>query len=176
MPIFAKPLTPRKFKDQEFRKEILFAVGKTAKDVKKDFEKTTKTWKKKPVFEIVIAIGPKSADFLVGTDDEIYSYVDQGTKPHPIFAGIYTGKSNKKSLYFQWAGPGSYSAKTVPNVLGSRSGGSSGPMVNKAWVDHPGTEPRNFSKMIKRIWTPIYKKRIEQAISRANKKSNHAYK
>ena len=167
MPIFAKPLTPRKFNDKAFLDEITKEVNRTAKDVKKDFEKTTKTWKKKPVFEIVIAIGPKSADFLIGTDDEIYGYVDQGTRPHVILPTKPGGV-----LAFQ----SKFSPKTVPNVLGSRSGRSGGNTVFSRGVIHPGTEPRNFSKMIKRIWTPIYKKRIEQAISRANKKSNHAYK
>lgn len=175
MAILVKPLRPKKFKDREFRKEVLFAAGKAARDIKKDFQQTVKTWKRKPTFEMVVAVGPKSIDILVSTDDEIYGYVDKGTKPHPIFAGIYTGKSDKKSLYFQWGGKGSYSPKTIPNVIGSRSGGSSGPMVNKAWVDHPGTKARNFDKIIAKKWEPIYKRRIEQALSRANKKSGHAY-
>lgn len=166
MAILAKPINPKKFNDKAFLQEFETEARRTAKDMKKDFQQTVKTWKRKPTFEMVVAVGPKSIDILVGTDDEIYGYVDKGTAPHLILPKKPGGK-----LRFQ----SNYKAKTIPNVIGSRSGGSSGNVVFSDGVIHPGTEARNFDKIIAKKWEPIYKRRIEQALSRANKKSGHAY-
>ena len=167
MAILAKPITPRKFRDDVFRKEIFIIAKKTARDIKKDFEKTTKTWKTKVKFEMIVAVGPRSIDVLVATDNEIYGYVDRGTKEHIIQpkkpGGVLAFKSQ-------------YKPKTIPNLIGSKAGGASGNTVFASWVLHPGTKARNFEEAILKKWTPIYKRRIEQAISRANKKSGHAYK
>lgn len=166
MAILAKPISPRKFRDDVFRKEIFITAKKTARDIKKDFEKTTRTWKTKVKFELIVAVGPKSIDILVATDDEIYGYVDRGTKEHLIqpkkAGGVLAFKSQ-------------YKPKTIPNMIGSKSGGASGETVFAAWVIHPGTKARNFDKVIAKKWTPIYKRRIEKAISVANKKSGYAY-
>lgn len=164
--ILAKPIKPKKFRDDVYRKEILFAAGKIAKEIKKDFEKTVKSWNTKPKFEIIIAVGPNSIDVLVGTDDEVYNYVDLGTKEH-----IIQPKKPGGTLAFK----SQYKPKTIPNVIGSRSGGASGDTVFAKWVIHPGTKARNFSKTITKNWERKFKRRIEQALSRANKKSGHAY-
>lgn len=166
MTILTKPIKPKKFKDDVFRKELLFAAGQTARDIKKDFEKTVKTWDNKPKFEIIVAVGPKSIDIFIGTDDEVYGYVDKGTKEH-----IIQPKKPGGTLAFQ----SQYKPKTIPNMIGSRSGGSSGETRFAKWVIHPGTKARNFSKIIKKKWARIYKRRIEKALRIANKNSGHAY-
>jgi len=166
MALIVKALTPKKFKDDVFRKEIFITAKTTARDIRNDFQKTVSTWERKPKFEMIVAVGPNSIDIYVGTDDEIYGYVDRGTKEHIIQpkkpGGVLAFKSQ-------------YKPKTIPNMIGSRSGGSSGNTVFASWVIHPGTKARNFDKVIQKKWTPIYKRRMEQAISRANKKSGHSY-
>lgn len=142
------------------------AVGR---DVKKDYERTTKTWSEKPEFEILISLvgGPT---VLVATNSLVYKWVDEGTRPHPIFAGIYTGKSNKRTLVF----PGTFSAKTIPGVLDSRAGSRGGDTVFTPYVQHPGTEPRGFTKKIEKIWTPKFKRYMERTMRDVRRASSHA--
>lgn len=173
MPLLAKPLSPKKFDDKVFMSEFRSVTTKLSYDIKKDFEKTVATWERKPKFTRMYQFSKGEIVIFVSTDNKVYGWLDQGTEPHAIFPGIITGKSNKKSLYFQWGGPGSYKPKTIPNIIDSGSGGPSGEMVNFAYVWHPGTDPRNFDDTIRDIWEPIFKRRIEQAISRANKASGH---
>jgi len=167
MVLVVKPIQPKKFNDKVFFDEFEKVAKKTAKDIEKDFKKTVATWDTKVKFETIIAVGPKSVDILVATDNEVYGYVDRGTKEHLIQPKKPDGVLAFKSRY---------RPKTIPNMIGSRSGGSSGDTVFAKWVIHPGTKARNFSKVISKKWKPIYKRRIEQAISRANKKSGHSYK
>ena len=79
----------------------------------------------------------------MGTEDQIYKFVDKGTQQHYIFPRSPGGR-----LAFQWAGPGSYRAATRPGVLGSRQHGPTGPTVFRRYVLHPGTEARRFSDTI----------------------------
>jgi hypothetical protein len=172
--IVAKAIKPARFKSEAFTKAITAAANEAAKQIEKDFEATTKTWKHKPKFVKEVDVRTSPVQVLVGTDDEIYRYVDEGTKPHPIFAGIYTGKSNKKALAFQWGGPGSYRAKTSPGVIGSKAGGPTGPMVAFPFVQHPGTNPRNFDETIQKKWEPRFKRLMEQAMSAGARGSGHS--
>ncbi len=114
MAILIKEIKPSRLKVDAMRLELLNAMRKVGTEVKKDYEKTTKTWKHKPKFEVSVSLKQPGPTLIVETDDEIYGYVDKGTKPHLIFAGIYTGKSNKKALAF----PSKFGAKTRPGVIG----------------------------------------------------------
>ena len=109
MPLLIKEIKPSKLKVDAIRLELLNEMRKVGTEVKKDFEKTTKTWKHKPKFVQSISLKPPGPELFVYTEDEIYMFVDEGTKPHLIFAGIYTGKSNKKALAF----PSKFGAKTL---------------------------------------------------------------
>ena len=174
MTIVVKEIKPARFKSEAFTHAITAAANKAAKDIEKDFKATTKTWKHKPKFIKMVDTKTSPVQVLVATDDEIYGYVSGGTKPHPIYAGIYTGKSNKKALSFRWGGKGSYRAKTRPGVIGSKGGGPSGPMVAFPYVQHPGTKARNFDKTIQKKWEPRFKRLIEQAMSIGSKNSGHS--
>lgn len=166
--ILTKTIKPSRLKEDALRLELLNAIRDVGRKVKKDFEATVKTWEHKPEFEMLISLigGPT---VLVATDDEIYRYVDEGTKPHPIFAGVYTGKSDKKVLAF----PSIFKPKTTPNVIGSGPGFKGGDTVLRPYVNHPGTKPRNFSKIIKKKWDKPYKRRMEQAMKDVARKSGH---
>jgi len=104
----------------------------------------------------------------VFTDNEIYGYVNDGTRPHPIFP------KKAKALAFQWGGKGSYTPKTTPRVIGSRAGGPSGPTVYRPYVQHPGTKGRHFDEEIEKLMQPRFKRAMEKAMSDARKKSGHA--
>ena len=168
-----KQIKPRRFNDKAFRASLLGQMTKTKNDMLKDFQKTTATWKHKVEFEAALSQSLGGASVHVITTDEIYNYVNNGTDPHPIFAGQYTGLSNKKALSFKWGGKGSYRPKTRPRIIGSTPGGPTGPRVARAYVQHPGTKPRKFDLTIGKKWEPMFKRRMEQAMSKAAQASGH---
>lgn len=158
-----KAIKPKALKAQAMRLELLNELRKVGGEVKKDFEATTSTWENKPKFEQIISLSG-GAGVLVGTDDEIYRYVDEGTKPHDIFP------KSGKVLSFKTG----HKAKTQPGVIGSGSGGSSGSQIFRPYVRHPGTKPRGFAKAIEKKWHRKYPDRMEKAMHRAREKSGHA--
>lgn len=159
-----KAIKPKALKDQAMRLELLNSLRSVAKDVRKDFEATTQTWEHKPKFEMAVSLKGKGPQFLVGTDDEIYGYVNRGTRPHRIVP------KKAKALRFQTG----YTAKTVPGVIGSKSGGASGDVVFSQGVMHPGTKARNFDKQIGKKWEKSFRSRMHDAMKRAKAKSGHS--
>jgi hypothetical protein len=101
-----------------------------------DFEATTNTWNHKPTFTSVIV---DEETVAVGTDDDVWSMLDVGTKPHIIRV------KRAKALRFAWNGFGSYGAKTRPGFLGSKNAKYPTTINYRFKVKHPGTKAR--------IWT-----------------------
>lgn len=118
-----------------------------------DFKKTTATWDHTVDFEAV----PVPTGYVIGTEDEVYGYVDAGTKPHII-------APHGKALVFQ----GGYTAKTAVRVIGSTSGGASGAVIiRRKAVRHPGTKARAFSETIAKTWQTELPQIINEAIGSA---------
>ena len=103
-----------------------------------DFERVTATWAHKPEIIETVSVRGTSAEAMVGTDDKIFGYVDQGTKPHII------RPRKAKALAF-WSG---FHPKTTPGSLQSGGGGSFGERIFAKWVRHPGIKARHFTKKI----------------------------
>lgn len=176
MAILVKAIKPSRLKVDAMRLMLLNELRSVGREVKKDFELTTRSWDgEKPTFVMQVSLaGSKPAVFVGPEEDgskgaQKYEWLDHGTKPHLIFAGIYTGKSKKKVLSFGK----NFISKTLPGVLGSRAGGSSGPTVQRPYVRHPGTAPRRFDETIYRVWLSKFKKRMEAAMKRAAAASGH---
>lgn len=163
MAILVKAIKPKRFRADGFRQALAAAARDVANGVEGDFKATTATWKHKVAFTKIVSIEPSPIEILVGTDDEIYRYVDEGTRPHLIFA------KNAKVLAF----PSAYSAKTAPRVIGSQAGGGSGPTLFRPYVEHPGTEARQFDQTIRDKWDPKFKRAMEQAMKAGAKASGH---
>jgi len=155
-------IVPEPLRIKQMEAVILKDMQKMAREMKKDFAKTTATWDTKVQFQyrtepparpmdgrarVDIQVGPKPNT----AGATIYGYVDKGTRgPYPI---PKAGNTTAKTLYFQWGGRGSYRAKTSPRTLGSTAGGPSGPMVSRKRVMHPGIKhPRKFTETIARRW------------------------
>ena len=99
------------------------------------YQKTTATWKRQPTFE---AQHRSTGRWTVGTDDRIYGWVDQGTRPHIITA--------RNALVLRFTVP--FTAKTKPRHITSYAGSRGNQWVSKRSVQHPGTQARHFSKTI----------------------------
>ena len=158
-----KAIKPQRFKSAEIRKAVEHEAKMIADEVYLDFLLTVSKWEKQPKFEKEVQVGPDEVAVLVGTDNEIYRFVSEGTRPHVI-----TPKG-PWPLRFK----DTYTAKTLPGLITSRSGGASGGEVFAREVHHPGTEPRKFEETIGKKWQPKFKRRIVGALKRGAKASGH---
>ena len=142
------------FDFKKLERELIRALDDTIREVEKDYKRTVKTWKKKPTFT---KINPRklfgALDAKVTTKNEIYFFVEEGTRPHVI------RPRQGGRLRFQ-AG---YRAKTKPRVIGSTPGGSFGPLVSSGGVLHPGTAPRHFSNEIAKRRKKMLKSKVQGA-------------
>jgi hypothetical protein len=120
--------------------------------VKQDFEKTVKGWE----HPVTFAITTQGADRVITTDDEIWGYVDAGTRPHVIVA--------KRARVLRFATGGS--PKTAPGRITSGGGSKGGAVVFRPRVNHPGTKARLFSQQIAKLWrrgtAPFIRQALEE--------------
>ena len=173
---------PEPLRVKQMEAVILKDMQRMAREMKKDYSKTTTTWDTNVTFQyrtekaqpmtgamkVDIQVGPKP-----NTDGaRIYGYVDKGTRgPYPI---PKVGNTTAKTLYFQWGGKGSYKAKTSPRTLGAKSGGPSGPMVSFKRVMHPGIKhPRKFTETIARRWGQLSRGFASKTMAGVARASGH---
>lgn len=159
-----KAVLPKKVNFNAAMAELTKEMKDIHKDVDKDFDATVKTWEHSVRFDKEFESGRSRIRFSTMTSDPIYGYVSGGTRPHRIVP------KRAKVLAF----PGTYTAKTAPGVIGSRSGGSSGETVYSKGVMHPGTKARNFPEAIEKKWRSPFPRRMKAAMGRAVKKSGHS--
>jgi len=163
MVVVWKTIKPQRLKDAEMKREVRNALDRMQRAIKKDYERTTKTWEHKVRFQTQESIKPTGPAVLVGTDDLIYKFVDEGTRPHLIRA------RRAPRLVFQTG----YKSKTLPGVLDARHGGKFGPIATALAVQHPGTEARGFTEMLQKTWQAKFKAEMEKAMVRAARVSGH---
>ena len=113
------------------------AVRISAVEAQSMFASTTGTWMHQPTF---VLQHEGTGRWGIKTDDQIYKWVDLGTKAHVITA------RNAPYLVFRWPSK----PKTQPNVLASYMGARGDQWARKKSVHHPGTKPRNFSRNIQK--------------------------
>lgn len=121
------------------------------------YHAVTMTWNHKPKFDMEMETADGLVSVAVGTDDDIFRYVDEGTRPHIIRAkpgGILAFQSG-------------YNAKTQPGSLTSKAGGAFGPFVFAQEVRHPGTRARGFTAEITRRTERTAPQMIEREIDKA---------
>lgn len=174
--IIARQIRPKPFRAGAIKDILLKELAVIGKEIRLDYRSTTATWEGvKPAFEIDtsitanryrIYVGPRG---LSGKGRQKWLWVSEGTKAHDIAAGVISGKGKKKALAF----PGTFTAKTIPGVIGSGPGASGGETVVRRIVHHPGTKPRKFDKVIGKKWRPLVFKRMQSAMKRAAAASGH---
>ena len=159
-----KAIKPKKLQVDKIRLEILNALRAEGRDVTKEYEKTTATWKGKPKFETLIGLNrpPGGASVFVGTDNKIYGYVDKGVPARII------RPRRAKALRFM-AGS---RAKTSPRHIGSGPGGASGPVVFASIIRRwPGIKAREFSETIRQRRRQKFTRRMVKAMQAGAKKA-----
>ena len=135
----------------QFREAIASEMEREGRTVVREYGITTRTWKRSVRFEMHIF---PDGEMVVGTDDRIFGYVDEGTRPHIIRPRL------AKALRFNTV----FRAKTVPNQMTSRPGLSAPPVAVRMEVHHPGTKPRNISKLMAKRSGARFPKNIARAM------------
>ena len=141
---------------------LVKAAEQAADDIEKDFQYTVMTWNHQPKFEKLVSVDSDGIAVIVGTDDEIYGYVNDGTKDH------YVAPVHAKALRFRPI----YVAKTSPGSMVAKRGGSSGDYVYSRGHMVSGIKARKFDKRIEKEWNKKYKRRMEKAMRDAKNASN----
>jgi len=139
------------FDERSFRRAIRNIRAARAKDIKIDFDVTTRTWTNPPKAKIQL-VGDTTALIFISNDR--YTWVNEGTKAHQILP------RNASRLVFQ----ANYKAKTVVGTIASRPGGSFGPTVYSMGVEHPGTQARKFDDLIAAKWNKLLPGIIDRMI------------
>ena len=157
---------PRQLNVSAMTLELVNAMRDFGEEIREQFEDTTNTWHHKPRFEPSTSVPKVGMDVIsveTSTSDEVYGFVNEGTKPHAIFP------VHAKVLAF----PGTFSPKTFPGIIGS-SAGSSGPVDRfSKKVMHPGTEARKFDEVIAERQEKIFKSSLTRTMSLVAKASGH---
>lgn len=128
------------------------ALSQGSADASAKLTRPTGSWRHKAAMQTDVRGDTATA----GTDDEIYGYVSEGTRPHTIVA------KNAKVLAFGPSAP-----KTQVGSLGSSSGSRGAVSVFRKRVRHPGTKARKFDetagKELEREWPATVQKKLDEA-------------
>lgn len=162
------PILPRPLNVSGLKQALIDGMRDVGQRIREDFEDTTKTWNHQPKFDPPFPIPRVALDEITvttETEDQVYGWLDQGTKknyPIPRVPGV-------KSLAF----PSQFIAKTSPGIIGSGVGFSGGDTVFRKQIIHPGVEARNFDETIAKNNKSNFKITMEQAMSIAARGSGH---
>ena len=172
-----KSIKPARLRDKDMRLTLLNAMRKAATPIKKDLAKPTSNWHHKVKFDVLVSLTGSGPVVYVYTEDQIYQWINEGTGDkgdksgpgYPIFAGYYTGKSDKKVLAF----PSMSTPKTKPGSM-EAGPGSSGPIdVHVPYVTHHGVKPRDFTGQVRKEREPWFKRQMEAAMRETRNKSGN---
>jgi len=139
-----------------FKAEIERATLEVKNGIQDDFKKTTATWRHRVVWYTT----RRGTDWFIGTKDEIYGYVDLGTRAHVI-----RPKRPGGSLRFFRTG---FKAKSRVGYIASYAGQqATKDLTYTKEVHHPGTKARNFTVKIGEKWRSKWVGALRRAIHTA---------
>lgn len=145
---------------KEYAKAVDRAFDKATNAALRDYKATTKTWNHKVDFTVTVRQVGDDKQAVIGTDDEIYGYVNDGTEAHIIRPRV--------SPYLRFAFGGS--PKTRAGVIGSRRGSPGENWRNASFVLHPGSAPRKFSESIAKRRQKTVEQETSQNIAKVARK------
>lgn len=139
--------------------EIEKVRKETATDILNDYKKTTATWKHRVQWYST----RRGNDYHIGTKDEIYGFVEGGTRPHEILPKRKGGR-----LRFFRTG---FRPKSRVGYIASYAGATANAdLTYSKGVHHPGTKARKFSEKIVEKWRKEWAIRVRAAIKKAVEK------
>jgi hypothetical protein len=168
-----KPARSQALRIKDARREMVNMVNDHAKTLKTEFEDVVSDWSKenRPAFKIETKVGNEEIRATVrpvvrGKGWLIFKWTDLGTRAHPIDPK----PSNRRGRLIFQAG---YSPKTLPIARAHVGDGQAhGDWTSPEHVDHPGTQARKFSETIQKRTYPNFRKSIENAFRRIERRMN----
>lgn len=149
--------------DARYRAAAIDEARKVVQEQANKLNEAVKPWAHKIVFSVKVVARTGFTRFqLIARGDKqallIFKWVDLGTKPH-----IIRPKSPNKALVFFTP----YSARTAPIANPAAGTGKSGNTKNvRRFVNHPGTEARQFVAFTKLESEEDFKRRMSELITR----------
>ncbi len=166
--VLLKQIKPAKYNQAAVQKAIQKANIAASKELLFDFEATAWSFRRKVKFQRLLDVTPFKTEILVGTDDEIYGYLDVGTKRH------FIAPKHKPALVWR---SGARQTKTVVGRMVAGVGSpASGPLAFDAKGHFvKGIKARKFTVTLQKDWRPKYLRRMEKAMSEGAKASGNFY-
>lgn len=156
MPVRLEAIVPKQlFKIPLVRAEMFAEMGRQIDIMNRMYGATYRSWTHKPQFKKSFRTSANFLEAKVSTIDQIYAWVDDGTRAH----AIVPRRASQLSFEAQ------FQPKTNPNIIGSRRGSRSG-RRHATHVFHPGAKPRNFTKEIVKRRAAPYTRQMQAAIKR----------
>ena len=152
-----KQIKPKTMNIKAMQKALLAQAEKVADEIEKDFVFTVITWNNPPDFERIVELERDGISILVGTDDRIYNFINNGTRVrHALMSD-------------------DWSSKTKPGSLKASRGSGHVIAVSKNII-RPGIEARHFDKQIQEKWdkSKRFKREMEKGMRNARKASGWA--
>lgn len=143
-----RSFTPSHLDPNLFAKAFEDASREMEKDVKGAFIDATSGWKHQPVWRGYVRLTADNIYISVGTADQIFKFVDEGTKAHII--------RPVKAKMLHWVDA------------------SSGEDRFAMEVHHPGTQAQHISTDIREIWLGLMPDYFDKHLMEAIKNSGHA--
>src|SRR5690606_853681 len=135
------------FDDEGFRRDLQRINKNRAAKMKRDFQRTTRTWEHEVTFHQLTEIEPDPT-VAVYTEDEQYGYVSGGTRV-------------RRALMSP-----DFEAKTRPGALDSFPGRGGVVFISRK-LNLPGIEARNFPEAVEKKHKRPHQRDVEAAIKRA---------
>lgn len=151
--VVSKAIKPKSklWDDREFRLGLRRVNKSTAQGMKRDYEKTVETWDEEVIFEQLTQTRGGDLIVIVGTDNRIYMFVNDGTRV-------------RRALMSP-----DFIAKTRPGSLRSRPGQGGVVFISRT-LSLPGIEARDFTGQITKKWEGKYKSRIHAVMRQARQR------
>lgn len=146
---------------KEYVEVMQRAAHKSANASLRDLKATTRTWQHRVDFGVSVQETDQLYSVTAGTDDTIYGYVDDGTRPHII--------RPRRSRYLSFRVGGR--SKTRPNVINSSSGSQGQDWRRAYFVLHPGSGARNFTRIIAKRRQKSFDQDVAQGIAKIARKA-----
>lgn len=156
-----------------FRLYLLNESRKIATEMKRDFDRTVSTWDTKPKFTKEVDFGAEILSIEVGTDDDIYRFVSDGTDAKPRVARGYGGVPGAKAIKMV-----PYSPKTFPGNIDATAGGEtpgSTPIYRRYALNAGKIRPRDFDGLIQELWNVKFAERMQKAVDNAAIKTGYVF-
>jgi len=150
-----KAILPGKFREDVFMPEFMAGMLDTNKAIRKDFDRTVKTFETKVDFDADTVAGSTKITTEVYTKNRIYRFVNNGTDHRHAVMSM------------------DYIPKTIPNIIDAGRGRGRLRYVSKK-VNKPGIQARNFDLAIAKQQEKPFRERMTEAMRRGAKKCGHA--